>query len=997
MLQLRRLVHLSSVIALLCVCLLVVGLLPTQPVAATRVNRVLDTILEDFSPGNFVRSSLVQTIGTNIERDAAVQLALMGAVRPMLQAPNMRLPKRLSRMGAVVLGKRIYILGGQTPGPSGTEIPTDEVWSGLVNLPPAPDGTRLPRGDTLAESGWRAELSLPATIGTRSNEPITATYAVAATAVDNPTGNDYIYIFGGVGRYSVTDAQDLVAHYSVRIAEVNPDDGRITRWQTSDIEVTGADNTFPMRIPDGNPDIPSARGIYAAMAATVRVNDIPYVYLVGGVERRIEGGGTGIIETGSRRAFYARVGAEGLLYRPDTVDDALANLGWNEQLPLLPERPDQDGVWDGAMAAVQLGPDAVALYVIGGQVRNETQVIPQTTAIYRGLVAADGRVSWEDGWSGTMQTPVSSHAAVEFDGSIFVTGGRENRPDNILDTALASYVEDRMELHNFADETPDPNDSYNFDISEANPAALPIARAFHGSVVVQYKPDERVEGPAPVAYIYVLGGFGPNAIGERTSADEVFVLRVSNQSIDNPVFVRRGSYTSRVHAIDLGSPKIEAINWTTTITRPTESNATDVQLEYRRSGSQDCNAPVWDDEQENQGWKELDALPEQLTFSQTGIDTTNTVTFTVSITQTEVEVARCFQYRAFFTTTDENSSPQLKEVSIRIFTPDSPDLKVSKLEPDWVNQSEGKIRGILVDILNKYDPPPGEPQRPTLNADVESAGVFFVDFFVVGPGQNPQVVTPTLPLTSTIYVSGSLTFRSTLTASSDALSYMGVDKSLLPENATYSIRQWCDAQVEDRCQPVDFASIFQQAGDYTFCVAVDSYVQPAAIGEWPRGFVNETLPGGEENNFTCAGPFPISEFEPPPPPTVTLELASSATITENVGMGDFRLRRVGDASKTITVSLSLASTATINTDYTLTILPSTPITQTGTLQVVMPAGVDSLTLQVTAVRDWLVERDETVDVQLLARDDTAYKAVATSVQLTIDNEVRPMFLPVVQR
>lgn len=999
MAHLRRFFRLSSGIALLCICLLVVGLIPTLPALATRITRPLDNILDDFAPGRFQRTAMVRTFGTNVERDAAVELALLGSFRPMTQA-NFDLPKRLSRMGAAALGNRIYVAGGLIPGAQNTDVATNEVWSAAVNL--TRPGISLPTGRELLGDGWRAELPMPAVIGTLSAEAITATYALAMVAVDNATGNDYLYLFGGKGADSPGDVRE-VSQFSVRIGVIDPTDGRITRWITSDEGVTSGETTsYPMRIPAINSSQGAFQdGIHSAMAATVTMTNTHYVYLIGGLQEALNDDGD-IESVGSKQGFYARVGQDGKLYKPDTTGDTPQNLGWGT-LPDVPLAGTNDrGLWDGAIAAVQFGVDATALYLIGGQIRvNESTTIPQTPVVYLGLISpANGTVTWQD-WKGQLQETVSSAGAVEFNGSIFLTGGRRNNADRYLDTAQAGYVIDRMELYNFQ---PDSQQAQHFDVSADNPSALPRARGFHGTVVLRY-PPAGAPPDEPVAYVYVLGGVGPSESSEaNTSSDDVYVLRISSNVTDDPIFMRSGTYTSRIHQIELGSPKIEAINWTTSITRTGAS--ADIMMEYRTSGSQDCNAAIWNGaDQSDDGWQVLDALPDEAPYSAEGVDTTNTVTFTISITQTEVELARCFQYRATFNTSNGKNTPLLDKVTVRIFSPDSPDLKVIDLNPVWEDEAAGKISGLAVDIQNKYENP-SDP-RPTLNADVEGAGVFYTDVFIVGPTFNGQVVTPTLPLTSTTYYTGSTTFYSSLTGTSSP-SYMGIDKGLLPQGETYQATSWCDANVETGCNLVSLPTLFTVEGNYTFCVAVDAYIgdDPQTIQANPLGLVNETLPGAEDNNFYCEGPFFIVPPPPPVPPTVTIELsslASTETITEDTGVANFTIKRIGDASRMITVSLEVGGTAVISDAYTLMLKPdNTPITQTGGLNVQLQPTEMSKTITVQPVADTVVEADVTVELRLNARDDEQYKAQATTLTVTIEDDDEeppppPVYMPLIIR
>ena len=87
--------------------------------------------------------------------------------------------------------------------------------------------------------------------------------------------------------------------------------------------------------------------------------------------------------------------------------------------------------------------------------------------------------------------------------------------------------------------------------------------------------------------------------------------------------------------------------------------------------------------------------------------------------------------------TDLKQTPSLLNVSIRIFLPGSPDLKVKSVTtlgtPD-------KFAGLSVVIWNNNLLAP-----PTLAADIDRSGSFFVDLCIYGP--NVSGPAPTLPLT----------------------------------------------------------------------------------------------------------------------------------------------------------------------------------------------------------------------------------------------------------
>ncbi|NJL33889.1 MAG: hypothetical protein HC893_08550 [Chloroflexaceae bacterium] len=269
-----------------------------------------------------------------------MQLALVGRLDDF-ETGFFRLPARLTQFGATTIGGRIYIAGGLTfETPASTEGETiGNVWSGEVRLTPGengepPDGNTLIITDETDEQGWRDELPLPDvtynSVPQFATDVVSPSQSIAMTALDNPTGNDYIYIIGG--NTGTNDGRTALSMNTVRIGVVNGTTGRITRWITSNGDNAG------MTIPGPRIDIPQAQrfGLASPSITIVEAGGTHYLYLFGG--EAIDPNNLNDPAPGSNRAYYARIGSNGRLYRPDTTEDTTDTLGW-ERLPDIPLEP----------------------------------------------------------------------------------------------------------------------------------------------------------------------------------------------------------------------------------------------------------------------------------------------------------------------------------------------------------------------------------------------------------------------------------------------------------------------------------------------------------------------------------------------------------------------------------------------------------------------------------------------------------------------------------
>lgn len=999
MMVIPRLPRVSSVCLLLCLVVLA-GMLPAVPLAAqsgdvigTLIDFPISTKMEQFESGIFYRTALFREPGTPLEEpDGTIELARIGQLPPFKNA-LFELPIPLYKMGAATFGRRIYLFGGRTTAPDGnSDIGTDLVWSGVIS------DTRDQVTNNLTglqiNGGWRAEPSLPATTGMNEqlgepySLPVTSTFDMAVTTAAAPegSGNNYIYVLGG--RTSGAVVEHSLA--TVRIAIVNPSTGAINDWITSDDVTTGAepDIQHPLRIPGPDVDDPTSEqfGLAGAMATTVNLTGTTYLYLMGGViEYRL---GFNQVRQARKQVFYARVGEDGRLYKPGTTGTSTSNVGWG-QLDDLPLPAEAEGLANAMPFIAESITGEKILYLVGGLTVPATLGPAQyTAAVYRARINADGTLDWQE--PRTLPIPLFGHAGVELENRVYVLGGITDSVNEVpLQTGYSGYLEDTLDLHNFAD-------SINPSYFEGLPASAPseqqplrAPRAYHAVVKVDAEEGSR--------FVYVLGGFdAANQTGASRARKSVYVYATQNlndEEIQQTPYVGDGWYVSKAFKVGTGAeePRIRQIIWNANFPPGGQKGAMELQMQYRIAtiGNTDpeCAAPTWSD------WKADDAGT--LWDSEQGRNEQ-------AIDEPGV---RCFQYRVrMFASGDRQSSPQLKDVNIKLFVPGSPDVHVDE---EHANSDDGFVvkwkagdtrylsdfDGIDIWATNEYT---GDPLNgPTLNANVVSDGQFYADLFVVGPGFDTQVVTPTLPLTGTTYVTGSLRLESRM--------YRALEKEDFPKEEPYLItsNSWC--MINDPADPgddecgKDIRDLFianGQHGDFTVCVAIDSYVDTPQ--EDPLGLLEEVLPGGEDNNFSCTE-FTIEE-ENQDPPMTAVELTAGTVITEGAALESMLTISI-DSRRTrpVTISFSLEGTADSAFDYSI-LQGTTPVSST----VIIPTGETSITLGISTVTDEEREGDETVVLEIQP-DDGNYTLntdpTKRSITVTILDQTAPptLYLPILMR
>jgi hypothetical protein len=439
-----------------------------------------------------------------------------------------------------------------------------------------------------------------------------------------------------------------------------------------------------------------------------------------------------------------------------------------------------------------------ALYVIGGL--NVPATNTSSQEVYRALInPSTGVLTWtpkvSDSKYYTLPEARAGHGAAIFRGNIFLTSGQASNSANPDTAVLTTYIEDNLDLHNFSSGTSGSDFLTSpgaLDCTSGNPCT---PRTNHGTILVQAGPT------APnTAFLYMLGGRGLSTDPvDGQGSDSIEMAKIGgDEDVKITGYAPTGLYYSATYPIVFDQAQIQQISWATQITRTIGTELDDIALDYRISNDSDCTRPSWDDS----SWKALDG---SLADAHTSVNGQNSVDLSSTATH-------CFQYRVkMASSADLKRTPSLLNVSIRIFLPGNPDLSVKTLSDRRGQRNVFTGLNVIIQNVNQLSP-------PTLAADVEGGGSFYVDLCIYGP--NATGGPPTLPLT--------------LTNKQCSKAFANVNKTLLGPNAVYSITQWYDTTSE---KSVQLISYFQQPGTYTVYAAVDSFVDNATLH--PRGFVDE--------------------------------------------------------------------------------------------------------------------------------------------------------------
>ena len=771
---------------LLMIGLLLLGGFPARPADAATIDQPIDNTLADFARGTFQRTSLGAVRVPAIPKDetGAVQLGPIGLLRNWKKQAYF-LPSKLQTMGTAAIGNRMFVIGGVKP----NGVVTSEVWSA---------GVDVTTGGIIAP-GWQAEPSLAIVAGSTSVAAKAEISSPAVASVPTSNGGGYIYVIGG----QIPANTRSFSSYAVQRATVSAA-GRVSgTWQ----ELVNA------KIP--GPDVASQNGLIDAAAVTfTTTGGRTFIYLIGGLERFLEGigGGAQLIDQGTRRVWYTEVKASnGLLYKPSSNG---ATEGWEQldDVPLPATVPAEGGLWNTVAVAdhflTSVGSYNDALYVIGGL--NTSSASSQI--VYRALInPSTGALTWTttagpDLWQGTLPQARAGHGGAIFRGNIYLTSGQKLGQSNPDWSVLTTYVENNLRLHNWGDAGNGSDFLENpnaLDFSTGNPGT---PRTGHGTILVQAGPQ------APnTAFLFIVGGRG--ATGDSDTSDDdgsdaIVMAKIGgDEDIKNTGYAPDGLYYSKTYAITVDQAQVQQISWSTQITRTTGLETDDVELKYRISNDSDCTRPSWTE----QCWQPL--VSAETDVAHKSANGKNTMTFQTLLP------AKCFQYQARLVAGGLSGSkflqtPSLLNVNIKISVPGTPDLS-----PQSVTPSRGlgnALTGLTVKIRNVYQ---GVPAQPTLPADYDTPnqGDFYVDLCIFGPGKAVAIPTIPNPACTTAYA-------------------MVPKRDLTAGRLDYVVTNWRDFKTD---QLVNILTYFKTPGTYNVVVAVDS-----------TDYVIET--GAEANNVSTA-------------------------------------------------------------------------------------------------------------------------------------------------
>lgn len=776
----------SRTFALLGVGVLVLSLMPVMPASAALVTESVDDTLTDFARGTFQRSSLASLPDAEPPSElGAVQLSRDGVLKQWLTS-SFNLPEQITDVGSTAVGSRIYVVGGTTNNTQSSHVWWTQIdpTTGAPILPNPPDPNN-------PNNAWRAGADLPP-IQTSTNNipqfgidcttPVAGRASPAVTSVSNSDGSGYIYVIGG----SVPCGPSTISSFGVNIGTVDSASGAVT-WSEGP------------RVPLIDPTSNVNDGIRYASAVSLKLDDgMTYVYVMGGL-RSFYNGPT-VDNLGSQRVFYAQV-SSGRLVKPSDGSE-----GWDETNPIfaIPAN-SSEGLWDAAVVGSNFANAGPAIFLMGGQVKpgaNDTDIYSST--VYRAKVGSNGALTWDV--AGTLPSARLSLAAAENHGKLYVAGGRagsSTSASNPQNTVLGSYVDDNLNLANY--------NGANF-LSDNTTSFPPRARQGVAVVSATPTPDE-----PNAAYVYMIAGSDQNNAATNTL---IYGKVGGVEDTDSSNYMSSGWFYSSPYEIVFSGAQVQEVDWKTLIPNP---GGMDIRMDYRISTpTEACTAS---NAFNGSTWQTLDGTPNDgsATYSVDGMNT-------VSLDR---PVARCFQYRAYFTTGNIQATPALLMVGIKIYLPGAPDLTVSKLAGVYnANQS---LTGLDIEILNHNTS--GDPTLAA-NQDGQPDGGFFVDLWIFAPGQTPQV--PSIPIP-----------QNTDTGSK---AYVQIPKAQMSAGTTLTIAndQWCptmSASVNDTCPQKlpNLLSFFSTPGTYKVVVAVDSV--SCGIPN-VKGCVDESSPGGEDNNVS---------------------------------------------------------------------------------------------------------------------------------------------------
>ncbi len=690
-------------LTLLVALLTALALIPPAPAAASVIKFVaLDDTQPEFGAGARTLTSVVPSTlsndpiagqvtepyaGAKSGDQGALALAAVRALRWATDPAN-PIPAARTEIGAAVIGNTIWVVGGS----SGGTVPTyyDTVYRGTVNTNYGQPGAGV--------ITWETSTSLPSVAHWDTAPYITSlsartNAAVAARRTGGNAGN--LYVIGGAVAPGGTFSSN-----SVLVGDVDAN-GNLT-WRTP---------SPPYRLPSGI----GLEGARAFVHTTTAGKT--FLYVVGGI-KDAAGPSPPLM---SNVVYYAEINADGSL--------ALGgdNRTWSQTA--LPEGISDTAVTVGRYTNAAGTVTQDVFFIYGGRTSASNENL-DTNTVRKGVInPTTGAIAWQDSTTGgnaVIPANRNGHGAVEFNGSVYLIGGRTG--GTINRNGYASYV-DPATLGLFKDGT------LNFYQDEfgALPFSTNPGRRNPGVVLVPTSNPN-------YAFAYLIGGTDGTA-----PSNQVFRATIG-PSTDQTFYPTTGYYYSKPFSmLDLINEQQATVRKMTWLTNIDQANGGDIRLEYRvySPSSGNCNDTEG-------GWVEVtdpDAGSGRFSkFNSAGAAyATNSQEYAED---QRLPPGNCFQYRATFTRGSvQNASPVLLRLGMEVIVPGNPDLNWPANAVTATQNTDGTTRGIEVRLRNQnLIDPPTQPanvchaSQPGCNPE----GTFFVDVFIFPPGVTP--ISPTLPL-----------------------------------------------------------------------------------------------------------------------------------------------------------------------------------------------------------------------------------------------------------
>lgn len=595
----------------------------------------------------------------------------------------------------------------------------------------------------------------------------------------------YLYSLGGI---SNSNGNDLSVPYIYRAA-INESTGAISSWVTQTLQ------------------LPNNQGRHAFALTSFKTDDgSTYLYLFGGKRTYLS---LRVFTDYKRDVWRAQIDSNG---------DFVGSWEQLTNVPVISTIQSCAGIYDAQAVSFPVFKETQTttivtetIFLIGGQYEgnadagcNQAQVA--SADVYRAsLDSTTGDLIWDSDPGQPPDSPdyniftlpygLYGHKAVGFNQKIYVLGGYDpSKTDPDTGTPAPGPV--RRVYGSFADESQDlvldADTGSNFVPSDE---IIPQALYAHGGEIGYYN-------NVPIFYIFGGRNTGSTSIG-NDYVDTVYYAIPTLDESTTEGYAGQGVYFSSI--IDLEAPSSPlTVTWTGIMT----DSATDIELSYRIA---DTVQGLY-----NSSWTPLDGDPSSPRWSKTGpVTVTNSAASSGS--------GQYFQYRALLRTTDGSKTPILTQVSLVVEYNAFPDL--------WVTGASftDLVQGPFITLTNAQSP---GSSTPLLDANIDgSDGTFFVDLYAFPPGT--EVQTPTLGVNG---------------ADPLGIAYAQVPKASLPVDATYTIPpgNWRYTETD---QPVNWSAIFNQTGEWTILIVVDSYGYSnlGGAGLVPEGStVNDP---GEQNNI----------------------------------------------------------------------------------------------------------------------------------------------------